>query len=393
VFGVVSCSTGGVKTTTKPPACSLSAASLNFGSVTLGASKDLTFSITNVGGGTLTGTVTSPCGEYTIQGTASYTLGAGASATFTVRFTPSQTGTRPCTLGTGTACTAVSCTGIGLGPCQVSTTSLNFGTVVVGESADLPFTVTNLGSGTLSGTVTSPCAEYTFVGSATYNLVGPGFQTITVRFTPSQTGTRPCTVDVGPGCTAVSCTGIGASPCQLSTTSLNFGTVSVGLSADLSFTVTNLGSGTLSGTVTSPCAEYTFVGSASYTLVGPGSQTITVRFTPSKSGASCCTLDTGSPDCPSVTCSGTTGPELGSPTLGNGATYQHTFACPGSYPYHCNIHPSMTATVVVAAGEPASVSVSIAGFSFNPATVRVAPGGTVTWTNNDGSPHTVTSDP
>jgi len=36
-----------------------------------------------------------------------------------------------------------------------------------------------------------------------------------------------------------------------------------------------------------------------------------------------------------------------SATLANGATYQFTFTAPGTYPYHCSIHPSMTGTVVV----------------------------------------------
>ena len=40
--------------------------------------------------------------------------------------------------------------------------------------------------------------------------------------------------------------------------------------------------------------------------------------------------------------------------------------------------------------QPASVS--IAGFSFSPATLRVKKGATVTWTNTDSAPHTVTGD-
>lgn len=34
-------------------------------------------------------------------------------------------------------------------------------------------------------------------------------------------------------------------------------------------------------------------------------------------------------------------------TISINGTYIHTFATAGSYPYHCTIHPSMTATVVV----------------------------------------------
>ena len=37
----------------------------------------------------------------------------------------------------------------------------------------------------------------------------------------------------------------------------------------------------------------------------------------------------------------------GSSTLRQGGTYSHVFTSPGSYPYHCAIHPYMTGTVVV----------------------------------------------
>jgi plastocyanin len=37
----------------------------------------------------------------------------------------------------------------------------------------------------------------------------------------------------------------------------------------------------------------------------------------------------------------------GSGTLGHGATYSHVFTSPGSYTYHCAIHPFMKDTVVV----------------------------------------------
>jgi plastocyanin len=37
----------------------------------------------------------------------------------------------------------------------------------------------------------------------------------------------------------------------------------------------------------------------------------------------------------------------GSGTLGQGATYSHVFTSPGTYTYHCAIHPFMTGTVTV----------------------------------------------
>ncbi len=55
--------------------------------------------------------------------------------------------------------------------------------------------------------------------------------------------------------------------------------------------------------------------------------------------------------------------------------------------------PTPTATPTLAVTPtpvpPSTASVSISGFAFQPGTVTIAKGGTVTWTNNDGSTHTV----
>ncbi len=296
---------------------------------------------------------------------------------------------------------AVGCGGGGGGSqtnspvCSVNTASLSFGSVLVGQTRDLTFTITNTGQGTLAGTVSSPCADYTLQGSASYSL-GPGASaTLTVRFAPSATGTRTCTLTSGASCANVGCTGVGAATaCQITPTALAFGIVTVGTSADRTLTLMNAGSGTLSETVSSPCASYTLQGTASYTL-GPGaSAVITVRFTPSAGGPSSCTLDTGDALCADVPCSGT-GIELNSGFLSPLATFQHTFMTAGSYPYHCEIHTVMRGTVIVDIAGPPSASVSIVSATstgFSPSSVTVAPGGTVTWTNNHTTTHTVTSD-
>lgn len=39
------------------------------------------------------------------------------------------------------------------------------------------------------------------------------------------------------------------------------------------------------------------------------------------------------------------GPSSG--TLGNGSSYSFTYSQPGTYPYHCGIHPNMTGTITV----------------------------------------------
>jgi plastocyanin len=52
--------------------------------------------------------------------------------------------------------------------------------------------------------------------------------------------------------------------------------------------------------------------------------------------------------------------------------------------------PGMAAPAVTGSGAPvATDSVAILNFAFSPATVTVAVGSTVTWTNSDEEPHTV----
>ncbi len=115
IVALSSCSDDGTGPSEKQEAaCGLSTTLLEFGSVTLGGTSDLTFIIENTGGGTLSGTVSETSDEYEIIGDDSYSLGAGVSDTFTVRFTPTSLGIKACEVETGSVlCGAVQCTGIG----------------------------------------------------------------------------------------------------------------------------------------------------------------------------------------------------------------------------------------------------------------------------------------
>lgn len=87
--------------------------------------------------------------------------------------------------------------------------------------------------------------------------------------------------------------------------------------------------------------------------------------------------------------------ELNSRDLVPAAQYPHRFFTANLFPYHCSIHPSMTGTITVADAAPAGdtlATVTIGpGMAFNPAAVTIHTGGKVTWVNNDGTTHTVTS--
>ena len=104
------------------------------------------------------------------------------------------------------------------------------------------------------------------------------------------------------------------------------------------------------------------------------------------------------------TVTATTGPSgaalFKSGNLDAGQTFVYNFTSTGTYQYNCDYHAWMTGTVVVVAGSGASgVTVSIPKGAGNPAnppgyapdrlTVVIGLNNTVTWSNDDTAPHTV----
>jgi len=68
------------------------------------------------------------------------------------------------------------------------TTTVDFGSVAVGQSADRTFTVTNSRGGTLNGTP-STSAPFSILGNAAYSLTSGESKDITVRFSPTSVAT------------------------------------------------------------------------------------------------------------------------------------------------------------------------------------------------------------
>ncbi|MBU1949863.1 MAG: SUMF1/EgtB/PvdO family nonheme iron enzyme [Candidatus Eisenbacteria bacterium] len=94
--------------------------------------------------------------------------------------------------------------------------------------------------------------------------------------------------------------------CAVEPTALIFGQVNLGSTADLSFSITNNGTGTLSGSVSESCSLFSIVsGSGAYALATGQSQTVTVRYAPTEAGNHTCTVETGNGSCSDVSCSGT----------------------------------------------------------------------------------------
>jgi hypothetical protein len=285
------------------PACSLSPSTLNFDTVTIGASTDRQFTLTNTGTGTLAGTVSSPCGEFAVVGPAAYSLTAGQSATLTIRFTPTTTGTRACTIATGSAlCVAVACNGTGQSAtpaCAVSAQLVDFGNVDYGASQDRSFTIQNVGGGTLSGTVSGTTGNFSLVSQPAFGLGPSQSATMTVRFTPAYGGAQACTLSLGPtGCSAVICRANGILPtyghCSLQpvTTTIDFGEVSVGFTAERYFTIRNsdqtyIAHGSIGGPI-ALCPEFELPVAGPFELFPGDSTRVPIRFTPSREGLQLC---------------------------------------------------------------------------------------------------------
>lgn len=295
-------------TPTRPPVddpmCAVSPESLNFGSIRLGSATDLTFSIANTGGGTLSGTLSDTSAAFTLLGATSYSLTAGQFADFTVRFVPLREGAQSATILTGSSgCPTVTC--LGATPadpiCAVWPISLGFGEVDLYSSKDMTFEIENGGGGVLVGTVTSPKPDFQVVGNATYSLAANQSATITVRFSPTVSGSQVCFLNTG--CTepdSFLVVGQGVLPTGTKFAELDFGQVALGQSAQRTFTVsysTTCGTNPYAVCTSTPSTtpfvvDGAYPGSPSYrcgtdySITFP--HTYTVFFTPQQAGTQHC---------------------------------------------------------------------------------------------------------
>jgi glucose/arabinose dehydrogenase len=316
--------------TTPPttPTLSLTAASLSFGSVAIGANATQTIVVSNAGGGTLTlsSLAVSLSGSGTRGGVLDFSRGgtcANATAltgvqtcTLAIQFAPSAAGARSGVLTVvsngGNASVPLSGTGIvaPLPPAlSASTTTLSFGAVLLGSSATGGLTLSNSGGGTLTlGSFTAGGAnpgDFARGGACAtnVNLMANQTCTVTYQFTPAAAGPRSANLTVASngGSVTVNLSGTGsttpAGPVLTpSATTLAFGSVSVGqTSIPQKVTLTNTGGGTLSVSMVAGGANPMDFprGTTCSPRVGLGagqSCAVTFAFAPTAQGARSATL-------------------------------------------------------------------------------------------------------
>jgi hypothetical protein len=173
----------------------------------------------------------------------------------------------------------------------IEPTSLDFGSVTIGNDEDLQATVSNTGDEDLViSDIISSDAQFTFTPATFPVTITPGNnQVFNVTFTPANPGTQSAMLEFthnaegSPTSYPLQGVGVDAGPIFIvDPESLDFGNINLGSSSDLTVTVSNLGTLnplTISSAIIAE-TEFT-VDPLSATIPAGGNQEFTVTFTPS----------------------------------------------------------------------------------------------------------------
>jgi len=291
-------SSGTVTITVTPATETFAAQALN----TTSASKAVT--VKNTGTGSTTISIAPATGDFAQTNNcpvSNGTLGAGASCTISVTFTPTATGTRSGSIAitdqASNSPQSVSLTGMGVAQVTLSPTTLAFGNEAVGSTTAAKIvTMTNNLSTTLSGISFSTGTNYSAVAGTTTpcgaTLAAKAHCTISVTFSPTTTGSLPGTLTVMDSANnspqTVTLSGTGTAPVVITVTpaSETFAAQAVGTpSAGKVITVKNTG-GQSTSIATALSGDFSASPNTCNGTLGAGATcSITAVFTPSTTGS------------------------------------------------------------------------------------------------------------
>jgi len=278
-------------------------ASINFGSLLVGASGSVNVTLTNSGTASVAISQGSSSGTgYSITGLSSpSTLTAGQSTSFTAKFSPTAAGNATGSISIvsnapgSPLVIALSGSGTASQPqLTISPASVAFGSVSVGSSGSQTVTLTNAGNATLTVTQASPSGTgFSMSGASMPMTINAGSSaSFSAIFAPTTTGAASGSISIvsnapgSPAAIALSGTGIqgqlGANPA-----SVNFGSVAVGSTGSQTITLTN--SGSASVTISAATASGTGLsisGLSTPQTLGAGlSTTFSAQFAPTTAGS------------------------------------------------------------------------------------------------------------
>jgi len=292
-----------------PGALGSNPASLSFGNVQTGNTQNLSATVTNTGGSSVT------ISQVGVNGTgfnlnsspAAVTLAAGQSATFGVTFAPTAAGTAAGNLWlTSTASNSnltipLSGTGISPGALGSNPASLSFGNVQTGSTQNLSATVTNTGgsSVTISQVGVNGAGFSLNGGPGTVTLPAGQSATFSVAFAPTATGNTTGSLTIASTASnstlTVPLSGAGTSTTvgqlTIAPTKLNFGSVNVGSTATQSLTMSATGGSVTVNSAASGTSQYSISGvSFPFTIAAGQSASVSVVFAPTQGGTASGTL-------------------------------------------------------------------------------------------------------
>ncbi|HVI08183.1 MAG TPA: choice-of-anchor D domain-containing protein, partial [Candidatus Binatia bacterium] len=286
------------------PGISLSPSTLNFGSVAVGSSSQLSVTVLLDAAADAPMTVNSVTvdGDFAVTNNCTSQVNPGGQCSMLMTFTPAITGGRTgeatisYTLGSATSQLEVALSGTGLAPViSFTPSSVSFGSQIVGTtSATQVVTLRNTGSSGLTGPlgsggpVISINGDFSQTNNCSSGLSTGGSCTMTISFAPAATGTRNGIINVSDnlGLQTVALSGSGVAPgVGLSPATISFGSQVVGTtSGSQSVTVTNSGTSSLSFTSIAASGDFAETGTCTSALSQNGTCNISITFTPTTTG-------------------------------------------------------------------------------------------------------------
>jgi hypothetical protein len=279
------------------PGCSVSPDEVNFGSIWANAYRDSTIPVRNERSTTIQGTWSLSGASFSLRSSGDpFTLAPGATMPVTVRFDPAGHGTAEGWLATG-PCRGIKLLGYATPTCRFTPNRLDFASTAIGETRTLPVVLRNVHPALVSGTLSLSGNDFRLgAGPSTYSLAPGDSLAIDIDFRPTAAGARAGGLSAGPICPSVYLRGDGLPACGVVPTTRNFGTIIVGTSSDLNFTVTSNLQQRVEGQVTASAPPFRILaGGEPYSLSKGGAHTFTVRFEPQEALAYNGTISFGSP--------------------------------------------------------------------------------------------------
>ena len=304
-------------------------ASLSFGSVATGSNASLTETLTNSGGTSVAISALAATGSgFTASGlTLPATLTAGQSVSFSVKFSPtssgSATGSLAITSNASNSALNVPLSGTGLTPGQLTAApaSLSFGSIATSSNASLTETLSNSGGSALTiSQIISAGTGFAFSGITPPLTLNPA-QSVTfpVSFAPqsvgSATGSLTITSNASNPAVSVALTGTGTGtvPGQLAVapSSINFGSITMGTTQNQTSTLSATSGPVIVSSLGVSGSQFLVSGIAFPVTIPAGSSVpFQVAFTPTVAGTSTANITltsnaSNSPSVESLTGSGT----------------------------------------------------------------------------------------